>query len=64
MQNDKAYGSTASGLLRNTFPSLTGLGKTFQLGSLNFLRVLSAINKCKLKIFEVAKDDRIIQQLK
>ena len=60
MQNDKVSGSTASGLLKNILPSLTGLSKTFQTGSLNLLRISSVINKCKSKILEVAKDDRII----
>ena len=79
IQNDKASGSTASGLLKkishneflgtlyllkNILPSLTGLSKTFQIGSLNFSRISSAINRCKSKIIEVAKDYRDIQQLK
>ena len=79
MQNDKLSGSAASGLLKkishygflgtlyllnNILPSLTGLSKTFQTGSLTFSRILLAINRCKSKILEVAKDDRVIQQLK
>ena len=79
IQNDKASGSTASRLLKkishyeflgmlyllkNILPSLTELSKTFQIGSLNFLRILPAINRCKSKILEVAKDYRVIQQLK
>ena len=79
MQNDKVSGSTASGLLKkiryykflgtlyllkNILPSLTGLSKTFQTGSLNFSRISPAINRCKSKILEVAKDDRDIQRLK
>ena len=68
MQNDKESGSTASGLLqsnshyeflgtlyllKNILPSLTGLNKTFQTESLNFLRISPAINRCKSKILEV-----------
>ena len=76
MQNDKASGSTASGLLKkisyyeflgtlyllkNILPSMTGLSKTFQTGILNFSRISPAISRCKSKILEVAKDD--IQQV-
>ena len=79
MQNDKVSGSTASGLLKrishykflgtlyllkNIPPSLTGLSKTCQTGSHNFSRISPAINKCKSKILEVVKGDRVIQQLK
>ena len=79
MQNDKASGSTASGLLKKIshyeflgtlyllkkiLSILTGLSKTFQTGRLNFSRISLAINKCKSKILEVAKDYRLIQQLK
>ena len=79
MQNDMESGSTASGLLqsnshyeflgtlyllKNILPSLTGLNKTFQTESLNFLRISPAINRCKSKILEVANDYRVIQQLK
>ena len=79
MQNNKASGPTASGLLKkishyefldtlyllkNILPSLTGLSKTFQTRNLNFSRISPAINRCKSKILEVAKDDRVIQQLK
>ena len=51
-------------LLNNILPSLTELSKTFQTGSLTFSRILLAINRCKSKILEVVKDDRVIQQLK
>ena len=76
MQNDKVSGSTASGLLKkiryykflgtlyllkNILPSLTGLSKTFQTGSLNFSRISPAINRCKSKFLEVAKDDRVFK---
>ena len=79
MQNDKLSGPAASGLLKkishygflgtlyllnNILPSLTELSKTFQTGSLTFSRILLAINRCKSKILEVVKDDRVIQQLK
>ena len=79
MQDDKASGSTASGLLKkishyeilgtlyllkNILASLTGLGKTFQTKSLNFLRISPAVNRCKSKILEEAKDYKVIQQLK
>ena len=83
MQNNKASGSTASGLLKkishyeflgtlyllkNILPSLTGLSKTFQTESLNFSRtainISTAINRCKSKVLEVAKDYRLNQQLK
>ena len=83
MHNNKASGSTASGLLKkishyeflgtlyllkNILPSLTGLSKTFQTESLNFSRIAinisTAINRCKSKVLEVAKDYRLIQQLK
>ena len=78
MQYDKVSGSTATGLLKkishyefwgtlyllkNILPSLTGLRKTFQRGSLNFLRVSPTINRWKSKILEVAKHYRVIQQL-
>ena len=68
MQNDMESGSTASGLLqsnshyeflgtlyllKNILPSLTGLNKTFQTESLNFLRISPSINRCKSKILEV-----------
>ena len=60
MKNDKTSGSTASGLLKkishyeslgrlyllkNILPSLAGLSKTFQTGSLNFTRISPAINR-------------------
>ena len=76
MQNDKASGTTTSGLLKkishyeflgmpylfkNIFPSMTGLSRTFQTGSLNFSRISPAINRCKSKILKVAKDYRVIQ---
>ena len=79
MQNVKASGSTGSGLLKkishyeflgklyllkNILPSLTGLSKTLQTGSLNFSRISPAINRCKSKILEVTKDERIIRQHK
>ena len=79
MQNDKVSGSTASALmekishykflgtiylLKNILPSLTGRSKRFQIGSLNFSRISPVINRCKSKILEVAKNDRVIQQLK
>ena len=55
-------------LLKNILPSLTGLSKTFQIESLNFSRIAinisTVINRCKSKVFEVAKDYRLIQQLK
>ena len=43
---------------------MTGISKTFQTGSLNFSRISPAINRCKSKILDVAKDDRVIQQHK
>ena len=43
---------------------MTRISKTFQTGSLNFSRISPAINRCKSKILEVAKDDRVIQQFK
>ena len=79
MQNDKAPGSTACGLLerishyqflgmlyvlKNILSSLTGLSKPFQTGSLNFSRISPAINRCKSKTLEAVKDYRVIQQLK
>ena len=79
MQNDNASDPTASSLLKkishcaflgtvfllkNILPSLTGLSKTFQTGSLNFSRIFPAINRCKSKILEVGRDCRVIQQLK
>ena len=68
MKNDTASGPTASSLLKkigprgflgtlfllkNVLPSVTGLSKMFQTGSLNFSRIFPAINRCKSKIFEV-----------
>ena len=50
-------------LLKNILPSLTELSKTFQTGNLNFSIMSPAINRCKSKILEVAKDYRVIQQL-
>ena len=50
--------------MKNILPSLTGLSKTFQTGSLNFSRISPSINRCKSRILEVAKDHRVIQQLK
>ena len=79
IQNSNVSGSTTSGLLKkisyyeflgtlyllkNILPSLTGLSKTFHTGGLNFFRISLAINRCKSKIFEVAKYYRVIQQLK
>ena len=51
-------------LSKNILSSLKGLSKTFQTGSLNFLRISPAINRCKSKILEVTRDYRVIQKLK
>ena len=79
MQNDKVSGPTASGmlkkmkshyeflgtfyLLKNILPNLAGLSKTFKQET-STLRISPAINRCKSKILEIAKGDRVIQQLK
>ena len=51
-------------LFKNILSSLKGLSKTFQTGSLDFLRISPAINRYKSKILEVARDYRVIRKLK
>ena len=79
LKDDKVSGSTASGmlkkmkshyeflgtfyLLKNILPNLAGLSKTFKQET-STLRISPAINRCKSKILEIAKGDRVIQQLK
>ena len=79
LKDDKVSGSTASGmlkkmkshyeflgtfyLLKNILPNLAGLSKTFKQET-STLRISPAINRCKSKILEIAKGDRVFQQLK
>ena len=49
--------------MKNILPSLTGLSKTFQTGSLDFSTIFPVINRCKSKILEVGRDYRVIQEL-
>ena len=44
-------------------PILSALSKTFQTGSLNFSRIVPAINKCKTKIQEIERKGHVWAEL-
>lgn len=51
-------------LLKHVLPHLSSLSKTFQTGSLNFSRMIPAIEKCQHKLKQVAKDNTVLPCLK
>ena len=68
MQNDKATGSTVCGLLKkishSEFSGMLYLLKNILPSLAGLTRISPSINRCKSKILEVAKDYRLIEQLK
>ena len=50
-------------LLKDMLPLLSALSKTFQANSLNFSRIVPAINKCKTKIKELEESGTIWEKL-
>ena len=50
-------------LLKHMLPILSVLSKSFQANSLNFSRIVPAINKCKTKIREVENSGKVFEKL-
>ena len=78
IQSDRSSGSLATGLLQKIkdheflgtlcllkfmLPNLSALSKTFQTGSLNYSRIVPAINRCKTKIQEIERKGDVWAEL-
>ena len=50
-------------LLKHMLPLLSTLSKSFQANSLNFSRIIPAINKCKTKIKEIERSGKVWKNL-